>query len=98
MPRSPQLCKDGSISILSSIEETEYGVRGRQPRCFWSQIPWGKRKCEKVRCRDATASSFSAQVREEVFAHFYTVAVNRHSSMRNCLFGLSGRIPCEQSP
>jgi hypothetical protein len=29
-----------------------------------------------VRCRDATASSFVAKVRGEMFAHFHTVAVN----------------------
>jgi hypothetical protein len=34
-----------------------------------------------VRC-DATATSFVAKVRSEVFAHFQAVAV-RHSSMRN---------------
>jgi hypothetical protein len=29
-----------------------------------------------LRCRDATASSFVAKVRGEVFAHFHAVAVN----------------------
>jgi hypothetical protein len=43
-------------------------------------------------CLDATASSFVARVRGEVFAHFHAVAVKRHSSMRNWLFRLLGRI------
>jgi hypothetical protein len=49
-----------------------------------------------VRCRVATASSFVAKVLAEVFAHFYAVAVKRHSSMGNCLFGLLGRINYER--
>jgi hypothetical protein len=32
-------------------------------------------KCETVRCRDATASSFVAKVRGKVFSHFQAVAV-----------------------
>jgi hypothetical protein len=39
----------------------------------------------------------SPRFRGEVFAYFHTVAVKRHSSMRNWLFGLPGRILCEQS-
>jgi hypothetical protein len=57
-----------------------------------------KRKCEAVRCRDTTAGSLAAKVRGGVFQHFHAVAVNYHSSMRNWLFGLPGRIICEQSP
>jgi hypothetical protein len=34
----------------------------------------------------------------EVFAYFHAVAVKRHNSIRNWLFGLPGRILCEQSP
>jgi hypothetical protein len=50
-----------------------------------------------ARCRDARATSFIAKVRGEVFSHFDTVAVKRHSSMRNSLFSLPGRIRSEQS-
>jgi hypothetical protein len=57
-----------------------------------------KRKRETVRCRDATASSFVAKGRGEVFAYFHAVTVEVHSSMWNWLFGLPGRILCEQSP
>jgi hypothetical protein len=39
-----------------------------------------------------------AKIRDEIFAHFYAVAVKRHSSKRNWLFGLPGWILCEQSP
>jgi hypothetical protein len=41
------------------------------------------KKSKMACCRDATASSFVAKVRGEVFAHFHVVAVKRHSSMRN---------------
>jgi hypothetical protein len=71
---------------------------GRQSCCFSLQIPWWKGKCESVRCRDATASSFVAKVRGEAFAHFHAVAVKRHNSVRNLLFVLRGQILCEQSP
>jgi hypothetical protein len=49
-------------------------------------------KCETVRCRDATASSFVAKFRAEVLVHFHAVAVNRHSSMRIGLLGLPGSV------
>jgi hypothetical protein len=41
-----------------------------------------KRMCEMESCRDAIAR-FCRQVRGEVFAHFYAVAVKPRSSMRN---------------
>jgi hypothetical protein len=52
------------------------------------------RKCEAVRCRDATTSSFVAKVRGEDFANVTSVAVNvkRHSSNPIGLFGMPGRI------
>jgi hypothetical protein len=65
---------------------------------FGKKIPWWKRKCETVRCRDATASSFVAKVRSEVFAHFNAVAEKLQNSVQNWLFGLIGLIPSEQSP
>jgi hypothetical protein len=43
---------------------------------FGKKNPWWKRKCETVRCRDATGSSFVAKVRGEVFTHFHAVAVD----------------------
>jgi hypothetical protein len=43
-------------------------------------------------------SSFVAEVRGEVFAYFHAFSVKHHSIMRNGLFGLPGRILCEQSP
>jgi hypothetical protein len=49
-----------------------------------------------VSCCDATASYFVAKVWAKS-AHFYAFAVKRRSSMRNWLFGLPGRILCEQS-
>jgi hypothetical protein len=50
-----------------------------------------------VHCPDATASSFFAKVRGEVFAHFHAVTVKRHSSMRNWFLGLPGRMLYRQS-
>jgi hypothetical protein len=71
---------------------------GWQSCCSWSEIPWWKIKWERVHCRDATASSVVSRVRGEILAYCQAVAVKRYSSMRNWLFGLPGRIICEQSP
>jgi hypothetical protein len=65
---------------------------------LWWKIPWWKWKCETVRWSEATASFFIAKVWGEAFAHFHEVAVKRHSTMCNWLFGLPGRILSEQSP
>jgi hypothetical protein len=46
------------------------------------KTPCLKRKCETVRCH-ATASSFVAKVRGEVFADFHAVSIKRHSGMWN---------------
>jgi hypothetical protein len=92
--------QNGGLLFLSSIGETEkFRVSGEgQSCCFWSQILWWKRQCEMVRCRDATARTFVAKVRGEVFVYFHAVTVKRHSSMWNWLLGLTGQILCEQSP
>jgi hypothetical protein len=42
-------------------------------------------------------SFFVAKVPSEVFAHCRVVTVKRHNNMRDWLFGLPGRILCEQS-
>jgi hypothetical protein len=95
-----QLCHNGGLSVLYSIRGIEKSrmIRGRQFCCFSSTIPWCKRKCETVHCRDATASSFIDKVHGEVFTHFNAVAVKHHSSIWNWLFGLPGRVLYEQSP
>jgi hypothetical protein len=59
------------------------------------KIIWWKRKCETVRCRDATVSNFVAKVLAEAFSYFNGIAVKCQSSMRNWLFGLPGWIICE---
>jgi hypothetical protein len=64
----------------------------RQSCCFRSKIPWWKRNCETLRCQHVTASSFVANVRGEVFAHFHAVAFKRHIRLRNWLLGLPERI------
>jgi hypothetical protein len=43
-------------------------------------------------------SSFVAKVRGGIFSNFHTAAVRCHTTMRNWLFGLPGRILCQQSP
>jgi hypothetical protein len=63
---------------------------------FFGQRFPGEKDSETVRCRDATASSFVAKVRGEVFAHFHAVVVKRHCSVRNWLFSLPGRVLYEQ--
>jgi hypothetical protein len=52
----------------------------------------GEKGC--VRC----CSYFFARVRGGVLAHFQAVAVHRHTSERKWVFGLPGRILCDQSP
>jgi hypothetical protein len=49
---------------------------------FGQKIPGCKVKCETVRCRDATASSFVAKVRDEVFAHLRSRRKIRRCSIR----------------
>jgi hypothetical protein len=65
---------------------------------FLVKYSLAKRKCEMVHCCGATTSSFVDKVWGEVFAHFHVVAIEHHNIMRNWLFGLPGRILCEQSP
>jgi hypothetical protein len=48
-----------------------------------------------VNCSDA--SSFIVKVWGDVFTNFHAVAVKRHSSNWNLVFGLPGRIICNQS-
>jgi hypothetical protein len=52
---------------------------------LWVQNCLMRTKCETMRCRDVTGSTFVAKLRREVFAHFQSVATKRHSIVRNCL-------------
>jgi hypothetical protein len=63
-----------ALQFLSSIAVTEkYRVGGgRQSCCFWSKIPWWKRKCKTARCRDTTASSFAVKVLGRILPHIFT--------------------------
>jgi hypothetical protein len=72
------LCQNGCLSVLSPFGETEKSrVGGNDSRVVYSKkIPWWGRKCETVRCRDTTANSFVAKVRDEVFANSLAVAEN----------------------
>jgi hypothetical protein len=42
-----------------------------------------EKECETVRCHAATASSYVAEVRSEVFAHFRAVSINCDNKMQN---------------
>jgi hypothetical protein len=92
------LCQYGNLSVLSSCWETKKveWVGERRSSCFWSRILRWERKCSTIRCRDATASIFIANVQGEVFAHFHIVI--KRNSMRNWLFGLPEQIIYEQFP
>jgi hypothetical protein len=83
-----------------------YLQSGKQRKVRWmgedNHVVRGKKfpsekKCEKCARRDATANSFVAKVRLEVFAHFQAVAVKRHCSIQNWLFCLPGRILCKHT-
>jgi hypothetical protein len=79
MPRSPRLCQNCGLSVLSSIREIgESRVGGEQKSCFWS-----KKVCQTMHCREETASSFVAKARGEVFTYFHVATIKCHGSMRN---------------
>jgi hypothetical protein len=61
---------------------------------FRKKIPGEK---WRVRCHDATASSFVTKVWGEVLAHSHAVAIKHHSIMQNWLFGLPIWIFSERS-
>jgi hypothetical protein len=97
LPRSPQLCQNDSFSIFFSTEETEnLGWVGTTVLLLLA-----KNYLSKNEVWDAVLSwksqFFVNKIRDEVIAHLHTIAVKCHSSMRNWLFGLPGRIVCEQS-
>jgi hypothetical protein len=82
------LCQNGSLSVSSSIRETEKSrvVGKQQSCCFWSKILWWKRNCETVRCHNATAISFIAKLWGEIFTHIHAFAIKHHSIMQDWLF------------
>jgi hypothetical protein len=65
---------------------------------FGQNFPWLKKKCETMRCYDATTSSFVAKVCHEVFAHFHAVGVKRHSSIWNLTVWAARTIFCVTNP
>jgi hypothetical protein len=77
-------CDCASITTVESKWRTQFYLQsgkqksklggGRQPCCFWSKIP-SEKGSERLRCHDATASSFVTKVRGEAFVHFHTVTV-----------------------
>jgi hypothetical protein len=95
--RAPQSCQNGALPILSSIgEQRKVGWMGTTDILFFFQkFPGEKRKCETVHVVKQQPVFYNAKVREEIFAHFLAVAVQRHSSTRNRLCRLSERIPCD---
>jgi hypothetical protein len=66
LPRSSELCKNGRLSVLSSVREIEIGWVGDDNHVvFGKNIPY----------------SVVAKVRSEVFSHFHAFAMKCHSSM-----------------
>jgi hypothetical protein len=66
LPLSPHLRQNGGLSFLSSTNRKVTRVQVRQvgwvgDDSHTADIPWCKRKCEAVPCRDATAGSFVAK-------------------------------------
>jgi hypothetical protein len=90
--------QSGKQRNVAGAKQGEWVGWGTTVMLFLVKISLMKKKCETVRCRDATASYFFAKVCIEVLAHFHAVAVKLHSSTQNWLFGLPGRILCEHSP
>jgi hypothetical protein len=80
-----QFCLDdlnwskGSLSVLSSIGETEKMREGGWGLMFLARNSQVKKKCEMVGGCDATASSFVVKVRREVLANVHAVTVKCHS-------------------
>jgi hypothetical protein len=77
-------CDSASITSIVKMEVFQFYLQsGKQRKIGWvgddrhvafgQKFP-GEKKCETVRCRDATTSSFVAKVQNEVFA----------TSSRNC--------------
>jgi hypothetical protein len=86
LPRSPPLCQNGCLSVLSSIGQSKKSKVGRRRKSRWfrSKAPWWKRKFERVRFRNATASSFIPKARGEVFAHFHAVSTDCRTYQDEC--------------
>jgi hypothetical protein len=68
---------------LQSGKQKKWGGWGTTDVLIFVKNSLVKRKYEPAYCHDATASSFVTKVRDEVFAHFHTVAVKHNSSMWN---------------
>jgi hypothetical protein len=81
---------------LQSGKQRSRAVEGRQSYCFWQKIPWWKRSARRCIVMMQQPVLLWPKFPSEVFAHFHAVAVKRYSSVRNWLFGLPGRILCEQ--
>jgi hypothetical protein len=67
---------------------------------FRSKIPFWKKKGSVRWCVVVMQRQFFCRQSSggEVFAHFHAVAVKRHNSMRNWLFGLPWIILCVKAP
>jgi hypothetical protein len=99
LTRSPQLCQNGAFQFyLRSGKQRKVGWVENDSHVVLVKNSMVKEEVWDGGCSDATASSFVAGVRGEVFAHYYAVAAKRYSSIRNWLFGLPECILSEQSP
>jgi hypothetical protein len=68
-----RFCHD-HLSCVKMVAFQFYLQSGRQKSrlrgqsyCFWSKIPWSKRKCGTVRCRHARASYFVDKFSGRIF-------------------------------
>jgi hypothetical protein len=78
------VAKSRAFIFILNWGNTESRVGGgRHSCCFWSKNPYGKRKGEMVRCRDAAGSSLVSKVLDESLAHLYAVYVKCQRNMRN---------------
>jgi hypothetical protein len=84
-----QLCQNGGIFNHENKEKLQGAKSGEKGRWEMAAMLFlvkkfsGGKKSVRLRCRDATASSFVAKVWGEVFTHFQAVAIKCHSSTCN---------------
>jgi hypothetical protein len=90
LPPSPQLCQNGSLSILSSTAKQRKVGGGDESCCFGQKF-----HCEKgsEMCCDATASSLVTKAQGEVFAYsLWTFPLMTENDEHALYFAL--HLPC----
>jgi hypothetical protein len=99
LPQSPQLCQNGGLHFYLQSGKQTRGWLGEDSRViFFIKNDPGEKESEMVPCHYTTATSFVAKFRGEVFAHFHTVTVKRHTVRGIDCLARQGLILCEQCP